>query len=414
MNIGNTTILLSLLCSSFAYADKQACTDEEGNYKNCDNQIGWYIGGDIGNASTDVDSGDLDRFYQDAGVNANSLSFDDSDTSYSLFAGYQFSTYLALEAGYLDLGERSVTFTGQSSDLDAFYDHAEHVYPESGDGFSMAVVGSWPLSESFKISAKLGYFDWQGKYSTYEQSNNVGNDSKSGSDIWFGGEVNYRVNDRFQAYLSAQRFELDRDDTTNITLGIRYYFGDKLAKKYPSDKKIIEIKKAKPATVDTIEHIVKPVDDDKDGVINDIDECPNSDIKHQVDEQGCTVMAEQLIDFSLTVYFASDSSTITAEYQDKITELATYINRYDIKALKVYGHTSAPGSRTYNQQLSLKRAKSVGDILTQQYDIDSDIIEAIGKGETELINKQNTDTAHDVNRRIELTIKERSVTPVKK
>lgn len=207
------------------HVDKQACNDGEAHYKSCDSQTGWYIGSETGYAITSVDNNNLNRFYHDNGITANTINVDDSDIAFSFFGGYQFSTHFAVEGGYLNLGERAVTFSGESTDLIGFYDNAEHIYPQSGKGLSVAVVGSFPLSESFKVSAKLGYFDWEGDYITSEQGANVGRDAISGEDIWFGGEVNYRVNDDFQVYASAQRFALSRHTTTNIALGIRYYFG---------------------------------------------------------------------------------------------------------------------------------------------------------------------------------------------
>jgi len=398
--------LLAVVLLPVSYASEQVCENDEVNYKSCDNQVGWYLGGEIGNATTDIDGADLDNFYQQSGLSANSIAVDDSDTAFSVFAGYQFSTHLAIEGGYIDLGERSVSFTGETTDLGAFYDNAEHVYPQSGAGLSLAVVGAWPITESLKVSAKLGYLDWEGDYLTTEQSNNVGRDSISGGDIWIGGELNYRASDKFQLYLSAQRFELARDETTNIALGVRYYFGEQQGSKRKSPTKPPVFKKAvvsKPA-----------LDSDNDGVIDVADACPKSNITHRVDNKGCVVMAEQLFDFSLIIYFANDSSEIPEQYQSKIDELADFIQKYKVKNLKVYGHTSAPGSSAYNQKLSEKRALSVGEVLAQKFNIDAQIIEPIGKGETELIEQGNTEAAHQINRRIELNITERLLLPSKK
>ena len=288
MSIQKTGVLLSLFILPFAYADQQKCQEKTANYQACDNHLGWYIGGDIGYATTDINGSDLDGFYQQSGISASSIDVDDNDMAFSLFSGYQFSTNFAVEGGYIDLGERSLTFTGQDSDLANFYDNAEHVYPQSGDGYSIAIVGSWALSESFKVSAKLGYFDWEGDYITAEQSNQVGSDSISGGDIWFAGEVNYRVNDSFQLYLTAQRFELERDETINFAFGIRYYFGDEQGHKIKKKQtKPIEQQKTTFNKVLAVEPIKKLIiDSDKDGVFDRIDQCPNSDISYQVDEKG--------------------------------------------------------------------------------------------------------------------------------
>jgi OOP family OmpA-OmpF porin len=414
MNIRNLTAVYGLLLLPFAQAYDQVCKESDGvHYKSCDNQLGWYIGTDIGFASTDISSNNLDNFYQASGVSANSIDIDDTDMAFSVFGGYQFSSYFAVEGGYVDLGERSVTFTGEGTDIASFYDNAEHVYPQSGKGLSVTLVGSLPLSESFKVSAKLGYFDWKGNYNTAEQSTNVGSDTISGGDIWFGGEINYRVDDDIQVYVSAQRFELSRDTTTNIALGIRYYFGgESESRKSVKVKQLAAqrhpIKEEKPQPVAVI------LDSDKDGIVDSVDSCPDSIPLHQVDVEGCTKMEMQVFSFNLTIYYERDSSEIPQEYQGKIAELATFIKHNEVKTLKVYGHASAPGTRSYNQGLSQKRAESVGKVLAEQFTIDSQIIVPIGKGETELVNTANTEAAHNVNRRIELRITERLVSPVKK
>lgn len=216
-----------ILAALPTYANENHCKNDgrEINYKHCDSQLGWYIGGQLGFAKTDVSQSDIDNFYDETGFDANSINVDDSDLAFSLMAGYQFNTYWALEGAYIDLGERRVDFTGRAEDLNEFYDNVEHVYPQSGDGLSLALVGSWPISEDFKLSGKLGYWRWEGDYTTYDANGDVGSDSLKGNDVWFGAELNYRLTKRTQVYLTAERFNLDRDDNNVLGLGFRYYFG---------------------------------------------------------------------------------------------------------------------------------------------------------------------------------------------
>ena len=215
------------LLTSPSYANEDGCTNDESeiHYKLCDSHMGWYIGGQLGYAQTDISQGDIDTFYNKTGFEANSIDIDDSDFAFSLMAGYQFTTHWAVEGAYIDLGERRIDFTGSTEDLGDFYDNVEHVYPQSGNGLSLAIVGSWPISEDFKLSGKLGYWRWEGDYTTYDANSDVGSDTIKGNDVWFGAELNYRLNERTQVYLTAQRFSLDRDDNNAFGLGIRYYFG---------------------------------------------------------------------------------------------------------------------------------------------------------------------------------------------
>jgi OOP family OmpA-OmpF porin len=222
-----SVIIGLLLLALPTYANENYCTQDERtlHYKQCDSQLGWYIGGQLAYAQTDINQSNVDGFYDKTGFEANSVDVDDNDLAFSLMAGYQFNTYWAIEGAYLDLGERSVDFNGSTEDLAAFYDNIEHVYPQSGDGLSIGVVGSWPLSEDIKLSGKLGYWRWEGDYTTYDANGNVGRDSIKGNDLWYGVELNYRLSERTQPYLTVERFSLDRDENNVFGLGVRYYFG---------------------------------------------------------------------------------------------------------------------------------------------------------------------------------------------
>ncbi|MCP5077064.1 MAG: OmpA family protein, partial [Psychromonas sp.] len=407
------TVLVVAFIAPFASANSDDCTNKESNYKQCDNQVGWYIGGDVGYASTDVDKGQLNDFYDESGITASSLDIDDADMSFSLLAGYQFSTYFAVEGSYKNLGERSVTFAGESSNLDQFYESAERIYPLSTDGLSMAVIGSWPLTKSLKISGKLGYYFWEADYTTNSGNTKVGSDDVSGSDIWFGGELNYRISDNYQGYLSAERFEIDSDENINFSLGIRYFFTADNDKVLLTEAPVV-VEPEVIEEVETIATVVVPLDSDNDGVIDDEDACVNSDPLYQVDNLGCVLEEEQAVDFSLVIYFKKDSSEIAEQYIEKVEALAHFISIYQVQNLNVYGHTSAPGPSRYNLKLSQQRAESVANALVNDFNISPDIIKAIGKGETELVDQSNTEQANALNRRIELNIEKTLVLPVKK
>lgn len=398
-------IMGSLFAASLT-AKEVSCQHDEVNYQQCDNQLGWYIGGELGYGETDIGESDLDRFYNQTGINADAVSIDDSDTTSSLFLGYQFNTYFALEAGYLSLGERSVNFTGSSTDQELFFDSAEHVYPQSGDGLSINAVIAWPLTESFKIAVKLGYFDWEGDYTTDEANVKAGADTISDNDIWFGAELDYRLSEDIQVYASVARFELDRDTSNIFALGIRYFFN---TEKVASATKLLipdkTVKQPEPAKVVAI-------DSDKDGVLDSDDNCPESETAYEVDSVGCTVMAEQFTEFSLVIHFANDSAEIGPKYADKVREMVKFIKKYDVKAVTVYGHTSAPGTKAYNQRLSQQRASAIADILATQYGLDKSLIEPVGMGETQLLEPGDSEQSNQANRRIELTIKEMRVRPI--
>jgi OOP family OmpA-OmpF porin len=403
--------LMAMLSTTSVAANAAAlsqCEKQAANYQYCDNQLGWYIGAALGMAQTAIDEGKIERLFEQKSLDINNLALDDDHLGGNLFLGYQVNSYLAFEAGYLDLGEREVTFSGQAGDLSAYYDSAEHIYPQSGDGTLVALVASWPVSEKLKLSAKVGYFDWQGDYITFDQQGNQGSDTISGSDIVLGAEVNYRLSEQTQLFGAYQRVKLSRDDNDMFSIGLRYYFGQKPQYR-PSAKPT-------PAPMAPEKQLVvaKPKDSDLDGVYDDQDVCADSPRQYQVDSRGCTLEKAQWVDFSLVINYANNSTKIDVKYNDKIVELAEFINKYKVKALTVFGHTSATGNDAYNMKLSKQRANSVAQKLSEDFAINAGIIEAVGKGESELKFAGNSEQAHLQNRRIELTIKERLVVPVKR
>lgn len=402
-------LLSALPLSAYAAKQNENCEPDKYNYKQCDNQLGWFVGAEAGLATTSISGDELTEFYSATGINATSIDTDDSDLGAGLFLGYQVNTYLSFQAGYLSLGERSVTFKGSSTDLASYYANAEKVYPQSGEGWTANAAISLPISESFKVSAKVGLFDWEGDYVTNEVASQVGQDTIDGRDIWYGLELNYRMRDNVQLYASAARFELDRDKTNLYSLGIRYFWGTEDAQ-YSTDKPVIKPQQDAPKVVLAL--VEK--DTDGDGVADSIDKCPDSNILHQVDETGCTLMLEQEFSYSLVVYFANNSAEIDSKYEQDITELVEFINTYDVNTLTVNGHTSAVGSAEFNQKLSLQRAEALAQKLSQDYALEEVKIEPIGFGETMLIDANDNEEAHIKNRRIELSISEVLSLPVNK
>lgn len=406
--IATGVLSLSGIVTGTAMASSNECTQNTQHYLQCDNQTGWYLGADAGIAESKVGKSDIDRFFQQSGLDANSIKVDDSDSSWSAFLGYQFNSYFALELGYLDLGERSVDFTGRSTDRARFFDNVEHIYPQSADGASANLVLSYPFTETFKISGKLGYFDWQGDYHTLENSNQAGDDQASDQDLWYGAEINYRLANNWQLYASFSRIKLSRDDNNRFALGFRYYFAATTDNTSSANEVTQAV--AKTATASK----TKRVDLDADGVIDTQDRCLDSDYRYQVDANGCTLYKERMVEYNLVLRYPNNSSYIAAEDKQKISELVEFINQYKINKLTIYGHTSAAGDSAYNQMLSEKRAASLANALIDNYQIKPEIIETIGKGETELLNTSNTAQADIENRRVELSVKQRLSMPVEK
>ena len=383
-----TGLLLAGLNSANALA-ADTCFEQS---TQCAPQLGWYVGGEFGQSVSDFDKERFINLADDANLQISSFSFDDSDLSYGLLVGYQFSEHFALEGGYRDLGDYTSTFTGRTTDTQQFLQDAQAQVPESGDGITLGLVASIPF-DIMKISAKVGMWNWDNDVNSTPFSSVL---SDSGTDMYYGAEVSYQVTEKMQAYISAVRYEFDRDKSDNVTLGLRYFFETEASKPKPTP--VRPVPKAEPVPQKVAD--MGPGDSDADGVTDDMDKCPATPRGHVVDSDGCTVYEAVQYQHQLTIYYANDSDVITSDYYSRIQELVDFARDNDIRYLQIVGHTSAPGTDDYNMGLSKRRAESLKKILIERHGFSASQIETVGKGETELAVQGNTESAHSQNRRI--------------
>jgi outer membrane protein OmpA-like peptidoglycan-associated protein len=102
--------------------------------------------------------------------------------------------------------------------------------------------------------------------------------------------------------------------------------------------------------------------------------------------------------FKGETFFNHDSSMLLPGGYSEISRLSNVLNKYNQTQIEVGGHTDSTGSEQYNQQLSMRRAESVKNALTQQ-GISASRIRTFGYGESRPIS---SDPA--MNRRVEITI----------
>jgi len=142
-----------------------------------------------------------------------------------------------------------------------------------------------------------------------------------------------------------------------------------------------------------------PGDQDKDGVTDDKDRCPNTTPGVAVDEIGCfrEVTLRGLL-------FDTESSAVSAEDGSRIDQaLAQYKSLPDdIEAqtrIEIVGHTDNTGSDAYNQGLSERRANAVKAWVVSQ-GVNPAQITTIGKGESEPADDNSTKEGRQNNRRV--------------
>lgn len=146
---------------------------------------------------------------------------DATDHSFNLFAGYQFNRHLAVEGGYSDLGEATVSGTLLGAPVTA---RIETTVVE------LVGVGLLPLTEKFSLYAKLGIYRNDSDSSTTGAA--VGTSSDKGTGFTLGGGLQYSFGNNFAARLEWQSYSdvgtgvpgLEKDDVVVWRLGARYRF----------------------------------------------------------------------------------------------------------------------------------------------------------------------------------------------
>ena len=116
--------------------------------------------------------------------------------------------------------------------------------------------------------------------------------------------------------------------------------------------------------------------------------------------RNLTVAPAKTVD--LVINFEFNSARIQASSDQQLIRLATAMKMEQLQALRfqVEGHTDAKGSAEYNRVLSEKRAQAVTEFLTKS-GITSERLIPIGKGFTELLNKEDPYSAD--NRRVRIS-----------
>lgn len=105
---------------------------------------------------------------------------DDNDTSWGLFAGYQFNRYLGAEIGYHDLG----SISGPGATID-------------GQALELVGVGSVPLTTAFSVYGKLGGYRGEAKGLGISETNN---DWTYGLGVQYDVTPNIGVRGEWQRY----------------------------------------------------------------------------------------------------------------------------------------------------------------------------------------------------------------------
>lgn len=177
------------------------------------------------------------------------------------------------------------------------------------------------------------------------------------------------------------------------------------------------------ASVDTRGNLL---DSDRDGVADYMDDEPHSPQNYPVDAKGVAqvpdpgytteddvnrIVDAKMAEFKATygenmnwflpmVNFAFDSYTVRSSEYAKLHSVASVMMQNKNIKIVITGFADRPGSECYNQVLSYNRAESVKNYLTSKYGISADRLMLAHQGENDAILDTNGRSA--MNRRVEM------------
>lgn len=163
----------------------------------------WYGGFGVGQSKADVDCDpDYTAIFADI-----SCSADDTGTGWKLFLGNQFNPNVAVEFGYVDLGEFKLT------GLDSFF--GSTLATAEANGFNVAIVGSSPASSNTVFMGKIGLFMWNADVTINTSNFGSASEDDSGTDLMIGFGARFNFSKNFGLRVEWERFmDVGDEDTT--------------------------------------------------------------------------------------------------------------------------------------------------------------------------------------------------------
>ncbi len=109
------------------------------------------------------------------------------------------------------------------------------------------------------------------------------------------------------------------------------------------------------------------------------------------------------VTFDSGILFDVNQAMLRSAAQQNLSDLVASLEEYEGTDVLVVGHTDATGEASYNQGLSERRADAARTYLLGA-GLDSDRVSAMGMGEEEPVDTNDTDAGRQANRRVEVAI----------
>lgn len=210
--------------------------------------------------------------------------------------------------------------------------------------------------------------------------------------FWVGPFVRY-----MQLLQQPERDGFDNHDAKILSAGISLEVGSGVEREVAGP----------PPEIRTIrEQVASCPDRDKDGIPDDIDQCP--DVAGPMDSFGCppqpkvTIKGDRL-ELREKIYFAWNAETIQEVSYPVLDEVVQALNDNQGFNVRVEGHASSEGTEQHNQELSEGRAEAVLDYLAA-HGIAKERLGSKGFASSVPMDTNSTVAGRENNRRVEFVV----------
>ena len=371
MTIAHTLGALGVMTASLLAA--QAAQAQDNTFINPDwANSAWYIGAGVGQSRATIDEPRLRTSLAANGETVTGFTKDERDTGYKLFVGRQLNQYVAVEAGYFDLGKFDFKSTTSGNGV---------LNGQAGfRGVNLDLLGQLPLSQRLSLLGRVG-MHYTKPNTEFSGNRLLGSTNTHASERKLNAKLGLGLEYKFSEALAlrgeVERYRLNdavgnRGDADLYSVSLVYKLG-RPASATPAYQPAPEVAPvvAMPAPVVVAAPAPTPV------------------------AEKVSFASEALFDF--------DQSTLKPQGKAALDQLLGQLTGMDLEVIVTVGHTDAVGSDAYNQKLSQRRAEAVKAYLVTQ-GVETNRVYTEGKGETQPVADNTTAAGRAKNRRVTVEV----------
>ena len=307
----------------------------------------WYVGGSAGATQATVDRARIESALRSNRSGVVDYQYDHNDKGYKVFLGKQLNRYLAIEAGYFDVGQfgfDAVTTDGRLSGTSSYR------------GVNLDLVGQVPMTERLSLLGRVGaaYTKTRTDFSGNRLNAVTGphaTQKKAGLKAGLGLE--YKLSEALAVRTEYERYRVNdavgnRGDVDALTFGLVYKLGRPVA------QAPVYVPPAEPAPAPVVVETPPP-------------------------PPPAPVPTSEKVSFAAEALFDFDKALVKPAGMAALDDLLMKLQGMNTEVMVTVGHTDSIGSDAYNQKLSQRRAEAVKAYIVSK-GVDASRVYTEGKG----------------------------------